>query len=259
MKAIDARAGSRIKLPAAGGALGKPAFFLRLRPACKVSDAVLRIRCAFFFALHRFGTILFPTAFFGCIRADKIRRRFYYMFFGDKVNGESVNYSAARPKESTPPVKPRGRRRLVYPSEPPITLTAGERGSRSLPALRPHPVLCFSAKSIEPPSPSQGTQAFLRKARWLMSRPSASALPAAGTAGMGRAFPYEGKAAKAIFFENCFRRMRWNIGHPPTSARTTPHTQTTSADADLCKTKNEQNIKKTAFMTSMTFTRYISG
>ena len=94
MKAIDARAGSRIKLPAAGGALGKPAFFLRLRPACKVSDAVLRIRCAFFFALHRFGTILFPTAFSGCIRADKIRRRFYYMFFGDKVNGESVNYSA---------------------------------------------------------------------------------------------------------------------------------------------------------------------
>ena len=50
-----------------------------------------------------------------------------------------------------------------------------------------------------------------------------SASPAVRTAGIARAFPYEGKAAKAIFCENCFRWMRWNIGYPPTSP-TASHT-----------------------------------
>ena len=51
------------------------------------------------------------------------------------------------------------------------------------------------------------------------AEPCVSASPAVGAAGIARAFPYEGKAAKAIFYENCFRQMRWNIGYPPTSPR----------------------------------------
>ena len=59
--------------------------------------------------------------------------------------------------------------------------------ARWISAVRPHPALCFSAKSIEPPSPTRGR---------LWQLPDEPASFAVGTAGMERAFPYAGEGAE---------------------------------------------------------------
>ena len=79
-----------------------------------------------------------------------------------------------------------------------IVWMAGSSFAGWISAVRPHPVLCFSLKSIEPPSPMQGKA-------WRL--PDEFASFAAGTLGMGSAFPYEGKVP------SCARRMRWSFWH----------------------------------------------
>ena len=54
---------------------------------------------------------------------------------------------------------------------------------RRIPALPPHPVLCFSPKSKEPPSPSQGDAGVPSESRLARSIPAGSPVNEAGASG----------------------------------------------------------------------------
>ena len=107
----------------------------------------------------------------------------------------------------------------------------GEWGSWSSPKLRPHPASgalggspnfdLIRVRFAHPPSPPQGKACRKRAVSAAGEGDRSMPLFPLLVSRCGRRkctgevpepSPMQGKVAKAIFCENCFRRMRWNIG-----------------------------------------------